>query len=500
MAQLDLITASDLAEFDLVVVGAVSADPEGVPTVVAGATGWESDVLAALGQALAEVGGTGKVGQVHRLPGRPFGLPAVLVVGLGSWPEVPSLGQPELPSASGRREALRRAAGAALLAAKVDQVALALPATDPADNDAAALGALLGSYRYPARRLNPAPSAPQRIGVLGEADLDRVRTLGQAVNLTRELVDTPPGDLPPAALAQAAVAALADAPVTVEVLGEPELREGGYGGIIAVGQGSANPPRLVRLTYSPEGAGAHLALVGKGITFDSGGLSLKPPAGMITMKCDMAGAAAVLGAVQAVARLAVPVRVTAYLACAENMPSGAAQRPGDVITAYGGRTVEVLNTDAEGRLVMMDAIVRAGEDSPDYLVDVATLTGAQVIALGARIAGVMGNDEGWRDRVVDAAGTAGELAWPMPVPDELRNSLDSPVADLANVGEKNGGMLTAASFLREFVPEGLPWAHVDIAGPAFNESAPWAYNAKGATGYAVRTLVALAESLAAVPG
>ena len=175
---------------------------------------------------------------------------------------------------------------------------------------------------------------------------------------------------------------------------------------------------------------------------------------------------------RAIAQLGMPVRVTAYLAIAENMPSGAAQRPGDVITAYGGKTVEVLNTDAEGRLVMMDALVRCGADEPDAIIDVATLTGAQVVALGSRIAGVMGNDDGWRDEVHAAAESAGELVWPMPIPEELRPSLDSPVADLANIGERNGGMMTAAAFLREFVPEGVPWAHIDIAGPAFTSTEP----------------------------
>jgi leucyl aminopeptidase len=185
------------------------------------------------------------------------------------------------------------------------------------------------------------------------------------------------------------------------------------------------------------------------------------------------------------------------MAIAENMPSGSAQRPGDVITAYGGKTVEVLNTDAEGRLVMMDALVRAAEDSPDAAIDVATLTGAQLVALGARIAGIMGNNDGWRDEVHASAEAAGELAWPMPIPEELRASLDSPVADLANIGERNGGMMTAAAFLREFVPENLPWAHVDIAGPSFNEAKPWSFNGKGGTGFGVRTLVAVAERMAA---
>ncbi len=252
----------------------------------------------------------------------------------------------------------------------------------------------------------------------------------------------------------------------------------------------------MRLQWAPKKTGVHLGLVGKGITFDSGGLSLKPPAGMVTMKCDMAGAAAVLGAVRAIAVLGIPAKVTAYLAVAENMPSGSAQRPGDVITAYGGRTVEVLNTDAEGRLVMMDALVRCVEDEPEAIVDIATLTGAQLVALGARIAGVMANDDSFRADVAAAAEAAGELVWPMPIGEELRPSLDSPVADLANIGERNGGMMTAAAFLREFVPADLPWAHLDIAGPSFVEGSPWSYNGKGATGFGVRTLVALAERLA----
>ena len=282
----------------------------------------------------------------------------------------------------------------------------------------------------------------------------------------------------------------------IEVLDEKRLVRGGYGGIMAVGQGSANPPRLVRMTYRPARAKTHLALVGKGITFDSGGLSLKPPSGMITMKCDMGGAAAVAEATLAIARLGIPVQVTSYLALAENMPSGTAQRPGDVITIHGGTTVEVLNTDAEGRLVMADALVRAGKDSPDLLVDVATLTGAQTVALGHEIGAVMGNDDEARTQMLDAAETAGESLWPMPLPPGLRPSLDSKIADLANVGERMGGMLTAGLFLAEFVEKDTPWVHVDIAGPAFNDGPARDYTPPGGTGVMVRTLVALAQNLA----
>jgi leucyl aminopeptidase len=483
-----LTLSTSLRGTDLLVVG-IAQGPDG-PVVAA--TALSEDQGAALTSAASAIGATGKADEVLRLPGEPYGLPPIMCTGLGTQSDGYS------------PEALRRAAGAALRAATASAVMVALPTgDDPVLVEAVGLGAFIGAYRYPARPAGEsARPSPTKLVVLVDSTkglkpaVTRAQVVGDGVHLTRRLVDTPPGALPPAALADEAVAAVEGTGVEVEVLDEGGLREQGFGGILAVGQGSANPPRLVRLSYSPAGAGAHLALVGKGITFDSGGLSLKPPAGMITMKCDMAGAAAVLAGVRAIAQLGIPLQVTAYLAIAENMPSGSAQRPGDVITAYGGRTVEVLNTDAEGRLVMMDALARCGADEPDAIIDVATLTGAQVVALGSRIAGVMGNDDGWRDEVHAAAESSGELSWPMPIPEELRPSLDSPVADLANIGERNGGMMTAAAFLREFVPEGVPWVHLDIAGPAFVDGTPWAYNGKGATGYGVRTLVAVAERMA----
>ena len=269
--------------------------------------------------------------------------------------------------------------------------------------------------------------------------------LADGVALVRDLVNTSPSDLYPESFAEQAAAAAGDLPVEVTVLDEQQLADGGYGGLLGVGKGSARPPRLVRLDYAPQDARGHVALVGKGITFDSGGLSIKPAAGMEEMKSDMAGAAAVLATVVAAARLGLAVRVSGWLALAENMPSGTAQRPSDVLTIRGGRTVEVLNTDAEGRLVMADAIVAACETGPDLVVDVATLTGAQVVALGRRVSAVMANDDALRERLVRVAGEAGELLWPMPLPPELRASLDSPVADLANIGERFGGMLVAGN-------------------------------------------------------
>jgi leucyl aminopeptidase len=317
-----------------------------------------------------------------------------------------------------------------------------------------------------------------------------------AVHLARDWVNTPPSDLPPGRFADAAVAAARAAGLDVEVFDEGALAAGGYGGILGVGQGSVNPPRLVRIRYRPRKAARHLALVGKGITFDSGGLSLKPPQAMEWMKSDMGGAAAVIAAVTAIARLRLPVQVTVWAPMAENMPSGTAQRPSDVLTAYGGKTIEVLNTDAEGRLILADALVAASAEKPDVMVDAATLTGAQLVALGSRTAAIMSNDDALRDRVFDAANRAGEAMWPMPLPEELRKSMDSEVADIANMGDRYGGMLVAGLFLQEFVGEGLRWAHLDIAGPAFNDGSAFGYTPKGGTGAAVRTLVQIADDLA----
>jgi leucyl aminopeptidase len=282
------------------------------------------------------------------------------------------------------------------------------------------------------------------------------------------------------------------------VLDDKALARAGYGGILAVGSGSSRPPRLVRLSYAPRGATTHLALVGKGITFDSGGLNIKPGDSMYTMKCDMAGAAAVIAATDAIARLGLKVKVTTYAALAENLPSDTAYRPSDVLTMYGGKTVENGNTDAEGRLVMADAIVRACEDKPDLVIDVATLTGAVVVALGDRTAGLMASDDATADKILDAAEVAGEDFWQLPIPRDIRSKLDSKVADLrSTANERGAGALVAAAFLRDFVADGIGWAHLDIAAPAFLEGTPHGYVSTGGTGVGVRTLVALATALQA---
>jgi leucyl aminopeptidase len=370
-----------------------------------------------------------------------------------------------------------------------------------------ALGALLGAYGFSRYRTNGEVKEPVGdLTVLSANGADgsdgiagRASVLAESVTLVRDLVNTPPSDLWPAKFAEIAEQRGGEAGLSVEVLDDKQLKDGGYGGLIGVGQGSANPPRLVRLSYTHPEATKTLAYVGKGITFDSGGLSLKPSASMDWMKSDMGGAGAVLGALIGIARLAPKVNVVGYLCLAENLPSGTAQRPSDVIHSYSGKTVEVLDTDAEGRLVLMDGIARAAEDSPDLIVDVATLTGAQIVALGWRTAGVMANDDAVRELVVEVAGAAGEGAWGMPLPEELRKGLDSPIADIANLQpERWGSMLAAGIFLKEFVPDGVRWAHIDMAGPAYNKGEPHGYTPKGGTGAITRTLIGLAERHASI--
>jgi len=479
---------------DVVIVGLLAA--AGGPSLAAGAESLDSALGGRLAEALAALGATGRVGEVTKVPTLgAAAAAAVVAVGLGD------AGGPSYDP-----EILRRAAGAGIRAAAGSRRAVvALPVDGRDALRAVCEGALLGAYSYDRYRTTsraahlPPVEAVTVVSAERRAKdvVRRADAVASAVALTRDLVNTPPSDLHPAELAAAAVTAASTAGVTAEVMDDKALRRGRYGGILGVGAGALHPPRLVHLRYAPPGATTTLALVGKGITFDSGGLSLKTAAGMEDMKSDMAGAAAVIAATAAIADLGIGVRVEAWVPMAENMPSGSAIRPSDVLSMYGGKRVEVLNTDAEGRLILGDALARASEDAPDYLVDVATLTGAQLIALGSRVAGVMGNDDDFRGLVVSAAGRAGESMWPMPLPVELRKSIDSEVADFTNTGDRYGGMLVAGLFLQEFVGEGVRWAHVDIAGPSFNTGDPHGYTPKGGTGFAVRTLVQLAEDLAA---
>ena len=442
-------------------------------------------------QALGAKAGPEQLTRLH-IPSLPVG--SVLAVGLGAprdeWPA----------------EVIRRASGSAARA--LGGVGSVITLLSELHLGAAVEGLILGAYQmHEFRSEKTAPKEPglSAITALSTATgakthAERAVAIATAVATARDLVNTPPSHLHPDEFARRAKILGTGAGLTVEVLDEKALAKHGYGGIIGVGKGSANPPRLVRLTYrggkGKKGA-PKVALIGKGITFDTGGISIKPAAQMHHMTSDMAGAAAVIATMVLVADRKLPIDVIATVPMAENMPSATAQRPGDVLTQYGGITVEVLNTDAEGRLILADAIVRACEDEPDYLIETSTLTGAQTVALGARIPGVMGSDE-FRDRVAALSQAEGENGWPMPLPDELKDDLKSTVADLANISSQRfAGMLVAGVFLREFVAEGVQWAHIDVAGPAYNTTAPWGYTPKGGTGVPVRTLFAACEDIAA---
>ncbi|MEV7600305.1 leucyl aminopeptidase [Kitasatospora sp. NPDC089797] len=480
---------------DALVVG-VAKGPKGI-VLAPGAEAVNEAFEGKLTEILGTLGATGAEGEAVKVAA-PAGLkaPLVLAVGLG-----------EAAEDGYTLETLRRAAGvAARTLAGSKKAALALPVDSAPDVEAVALGGLLGSYSYGTYKANGGKEPVGELVVLSarkgskdaKAAVERAAAIGEEMNRARDLVNAAPNDLNPKSFAAIAQAAGKEHGLKVEVLDEKALTKGGFGGLMGVGAGSANPPRLVKVAYTHPKAKASLAFVGKGITYDSGGISLKPAGHNETMKCDMAGAAAVFAAVVAAKRLGLVVNVTAWLALAENMPSGSATRPGDVLRMYGGKTVEVLNTDAEGRLVLADAIVKAGEESPDVIVDVATLTGAMVLALGNRTFGVMSNSDELRENLHTVAGKVGEQSWPMPLPAELRAGMtDSTIADMANMGERMGGGLVAGLFLQEFVAEGIDWAHLDIAGPAFHESAPFGYTPKGGTASAVRTLVRFAEQTAA---
>jgi leucyl aminopeptidase len=462
-------------------VGLIGSDPDDVIT------------------SLTAVGATGATEELLRLPSSLPGIASFAVVGAGSDPDA---------------DAVRNAVGAAVRRLS-GTTAVAVDATDLAGDVVAAAveGAVLGSYSFTRYRSasaeeSKAPVAAITVLVpasLADAERDRIArratAVATAVATVKDLVNTPASDLFPASFADQSVELLAGTGVDVTVWDEDALARDGFGGILGVGKGSSRGPRLVRVDYAPAGAEQHIAVVGKGITFDTGGLSLKPAGSMVGMKYDMTGAATVLAVVAAAADLEIPVRITGWLCLAENMPSGTAMRPEDVITIRGGRTVEVLNTDAEGRLVMADGLVAASEEQPDVLIDIATLTGAASIALGARYSGVMGDAELSRT-VVDLGASVGEQLWHMPLPSELRALLTSSVADIANakIGNRNGGMLLAGVFLREFVGtvdgRPIPWAHIDIAATANNEGSPYGFTGAGPTGVGVRTLLALAESMA----
>ncbi|HPF80289.1 leucyl aminopeptidase [Nostocoides australiense] len=489
----------------------LATQPDGDGATLAPGHGLQRAAATHLKGALAAFGATGRVDDVHTVAMVP-GVAARKVVLTGIAPK----------SGDGKPTAdtLRLGTGAALRAAgTADTVIVDVPAGTEALLAAAAEGAYLGTYAFTAHKTTgtsakggrKTKSATGNVGAIriqvadakdraAKATLKRAETLSAATAYARDLVNTPANILYPQTFADSVAARVAERklPVEITVHDEKKLASLGCGGIVGVGQGSARPPRIVELHYTPKRPAGRIAFVGKGITFDTGGVCIKPAASMLTMKCDMAGAAAVAAAVMAAAEIGLPVAVSGYLCLAENMPGGNAQRPGDVVTMRSGTTVEIIDTDAEGRMVLADGISLAVESGADAVVDVATLTGACMVALGTRVAGVMANDEPLSRRVLASAARAGEPMWPLPLPEELRAKLDSSVADLQHKGDMYGGALTAGLFLREFAKDAegtaIPWAHIDIAGPAFQTEAPFGHVGKGGTGYAVATLLDLAAS------
>ncbi|WP_237241806.1 leucyl aminopeptidase [Rothia nasimurium] len=494
------VTAPDLEalEADVLVLGVYSGK-EG-PSLAANPL--DAETAEGLEAILEDLGVSGGQDELVRLPGfDEAGADVVALIGLGSQKE----------DAAAHRVALRYAAGSAVRQlAGVETVALALGAESVEEVAAIAEGAAYGAFADTQLRAKTADSVKAPVAEVlivtdvapaeAEGALTRALILGEAVDNTRRLVNTPPSHLYPETFAERALARVEGLEnVETRVWDYEELVAEGFGGIAGVGQGSERKPRLVEVKYTPQKAEKTVAIVGKGITFDTGGISLKPAGSMTTMKSDMAGAATVLNVVAAASELNLPVAVHGYLCLAENMPGGNSIRPEDVLTMRSGHTVEVMNTDAEGRLVMADGLALASEGEPDVLLDIATLTGAQLVALGVRTAAVMGNDT-VRQQVVEAATEAGEDYWPMPMPEHLRKSLKSPVADLQNIGSRYGGMLVAGQFLEEFVGEKdgskIPWAHLDFAGPSFNEEGPYGFTPKEGTGHSIATLIKFIEAYA----
>ena len=481
---------------DVLVVGLVSTSTQGGLAIESGDLKLDTKSLVA---SLIEVGATGKADEITKIPGGPTRM--IVFTGLGA------------KSNSYPHEVLRRAAGSAARALAGSNSALfALPTKDIEAVAALAEGATLGAYVF--NEFRGATASEQKSALksatvhskfadkpAAKQALKRAMIIAKYTHLVRDLINTPPSHLTPDSFTKKFVAAFKaagglKAGLKVTIWNEKELKSEGFGGIIGVGQGSANPPRLLHIAYTPKVKNKkRYAFVGKGITFDTGGLNLKPGLGMESMKSDMSGAAAVCAATLAIAELGLPIAIECWAPLAENMPSDTATRPSDIITIFGGKTVEVLNPDAEGRLVLADGLMKAqsSKNKLDGIIDVATLTGAQVIALGTRTSAVMTNNQSFSDSFIAVTKQTGEQFWPMPLPVELRASLDSPVADLANIGDKNGGMLVAGLFLKDFVSNDLPWLHLDIAGPAYNQGKAHGYTPVGGTGVSMRSLVRLVE-------
>ena len=470
---------------DALVVGAFSHD--GAAVLASAIPGLGEAAAEQVNEAMTDAGFKASVGSVLLLP--TFGMaPArsVAIAGLGQ------------RSSATPRHVRRAAAGAARRLADRVEIASVLHSAVDGSEKAAAEGFVLGSYRFIKYKSDPSPSKIQRVSFIdaGEAALRGGCILAEATTLARDLVNEPPASLTPMVLAERAREMSDVSGLEFAELGETELAERGFGGMMGVAQGSAEPPRLIRLKYAPAGATTRVAIVGKAVTFDSGGLSLKPMQSMMDMKTDMSGGAAVIAAMSALPRLGPNIEVDAYVPTVENMPGGRSLRPGDVITQYGGRTTEVLNTDAEGRLILGDALALASENQPDAIVDIATLTGSISVALGSKIAGVFSTSDELSAELRDAAASCGETLWPMPLADEYAGELDSQIADCKNVGSRYGGAIIAALFLKPFVQQRIPWAHLDIAGVARSDK-DYDEISKGGTGVGTRTLISWIERRAA---
>ncbi len=482
-----IIHSRSLVAGDVLVIG-VSPRPDDSPTH--GARGklgrWASDSLERLGF--------------------DAGKDSVATIPAPSWSDYQTVVLVGVSTGEPTTAAVRYAAGTACRAI-AGAVVILIPTKNSADATAVAEGALLGASKTMTRKSGESAPVITSITVVSRPvpNVDAIQPGVDAVAIVRDLVTEVPNVLSPDELARRVVELAKGEDLSVEVLDEKALERGGYGGIVGIGAGSSRPPRLVIVRYAPTGVQRHIALIGKGITFDTGGLSLKPANSMIGMKYDMTGAATVFAVTRALAQLSAPIAVTAWLCIAENMPSGTAVRPNDVLTIRGGKTVEVTNTDAEGRVVLADGLVAASEEKPDFIIDIATLTGAARVALGDRIAGTMG-DSALTTVIGAAADAVGEETWAMPLPDYLLPIIASDVADIANakIGNTAAGMLIGGIFLREFVGldesgKRIPWAHLDIAGPANNGTAPYGFTPKGATGTMVRTLIETVQRLAVAP-
>ncbi|MEO0326736.1 MAG: leucyl aminopeptidase [Myxococcota bacterium] len=448
-------------------------------------------LLSATGGApfLKAEGFEGKPGQAVKVPGGPdMKAKGVLFVGLGDATGI---------------DAARLVAHTALKLAGIRKaVAVVLGAAAPEEVRAAAQEAVLGAYRYLDYKTRGVRTGPGRTVLVVEgkkssalkAAVEAGLIVGECASLARDLVNAPPNDLNPVTLAERAQAEAKALDLQVKVLGKRQLEKLGMNLFLAVNRGSAIEPRFIHITYAPKNAEKKVAFVGKGLTFDAGGLCLKPAKSMVDMKCDMAGAAVTLGVVLAAARLQLPVEVHAIIGSTENMTGDAAYRPGDVFTSLDGKTVEVINTDAEGRMVLADCLAWTRDQlQPDILIDHATLTGAAMVALGPHRTALYTADDDLADQYLVASEAADERYWRMPLDDDLRPMLDSFVADLKHVGGPHGGSITAALFLREFVGEST-WIHCDIAGPSFNDG-PHRRMPKGGTGHGVATAVRFLESL-----